>query len=239
MAKSRPSEKQNNMSEKMFAPKLHDSFKEVPKDQKDNFTKEKGGSFVYKEAADEFKRAKAIIELANEFKKNGTDVKKILSSRAKGGILRESAEAARDDNTLMDVLREEAKKDRIESTDIDLMRKKAERMYYEEHPEERYLERIRNNDPDALKGVPRNIWENKKFVMEAVKYSKKALGKVKGDLRRDEEVALEAVRHNGLALQYGWGFRDNVKVVIEAIKQNPDAIKYASKEIKRDLRELK
>ncbi|MFZ2192760.1 MAG: DUF4116 domain-containing protein [Candidatus Moraniibacteriota bacterium] len=54
-----------------------------------------------------------------------------------------------------------------------------------------------------------------------------------------KEIALEAVNHDDLALQYAAErYQSNIDVVLEAIKQNPLAIEYASKEIKNSLRKV-
>jgi hypothetical protein len=80
--------------------------------------------------------------------------------------------------------------------------------------------------------------------MEAVKLNRKALEKIgygKYSLRGDDyiEVAREAIKHDGLALQYaGDQLRDDKDFVLEAIKQNPAAIKFASKDIKEAIKRL-
>jgi hypothetical protein len=81
------------------------------------------------------------------------------------------------------------------------------------------------------------LWVNKKFALEAAKLNGKVLRKrgAYGDI----EIAMEAVRHDGLALQYAANnLRANKDVVLEAVKQNPEAIKFASRDIKESVRNI-
>ena len=72
--------------------------------------------------------------------------------------------------------------------------------------------------------------------MEAVKLNSKALWKVRGCTK---EIALEAVKHDGLALKYASDtFRADKDVVLEAARQNPNAIKFASRNIKSAIAKL-
>ncbi len=209
--------------------------KDLPKKERENFVNAENGGFVRKEAAKELSDAQKIIELANQIKKSGMSMEQILKLKTSSEAYEEARQVIKDEKTTTDILRERAVRNDGEPVDMDLLQEKARKMYFNEHPEEYYLEQLtkNHNDPHFLSGIPRNVWENKKFVMEAVKYSRKALGKAKDP---DEEVVREAIKHDGLALQYTLG--NNIDIVLEAVKQNPLAIKYASKEIRQQLRKL-
>ena len=54
-------------------------------------------------------------------------------------------------------------------------------------------------------------------------------------LKRDREVVLEAVKQDGYALRFASEeLRGDRDVVMEAVKQNGDALQYASQELQRD-----
>lgn len=208
--------------------------RDLPKKEQENFVNAENGGFVRKEAAKEMSDAQKTIELANQLKKSGMSIEELFKIRTSSEEYEEARQVIKDEKTTTDILRERAVRNDGAPVDMDLLQEKAREMYFREHPEEFYLERLRkNNDPGFLNGIPRHVWENKKFVMEAVKYSRKALGKA---MVWNEEIVLEALKHDGLALQYKGG--SDINMVLEAVKQNPEAIKYASKEIKQELRKL-
>lgn len=223
------------MSEKMFDPS-NAQYKEVndlPKEEQGKFADIEKGGFVRKEAKEEFDDAKKIVELANQFKEAGIDVKELLDKRRRP-IMREIGQALRDGKTAMDILQDRAEMEKLKP--IDALHAEANDMHAQKYPEEIYLEKLKN-DPDNLKGIPKRIWNNKRFAMEAVKLNSKALDKMgygQNCLTGSDylEVVYEAVTHNGLALQYaGNKFRANKDVVMEAVRQNPKAIKFASEDI--------
>lgn len=226
---------QKYMSEKMFDPgkASYKKVEDLPKKERANFANIEEGGFVRKEAREEFDDVKKIVELANLFKTSGIDAKEILGKRTSPGMLREVGQALKDNKTAIDILQERAEKEKLKP--IDILHEKANSIHSQKYPERIYLEKLKNN-PDDLKGIPRDVWGNKVFAMEAVKLNSKALWKVRGCTK---EIALEAVKHDGLALEYAYDtFRADKDVVLEAARQNPNAIKFASRNIKSAIAKL-
>ena len=224
------------MSERMFNPSnpKYKRVEDLPKKEQVNFAnEEEGEGFVIKEAKEEFDDVRKIVELANLFREAGIDAKEILGKRTSPGMLREVGQALKDNKTATDILQERAEKEKIKP--VDILHYEANGIHSQKYPERIYLEKLRNN-PDNLKGIPRNVWGNEEFAMEAVKLNSKALWKVRGCTK---EIALEAVKHDGLALQYAYDrFRADKDVVLEAARQNPIAIKFASRNIKSAIAKL-
>ena len=243
MVDSLISEMQNYMSEKMFDPgrASYKKVEDLPKKEQENFTDIEEGGFVRKEAKEEFSDAKKIVELANQFKEAGVDIKQLLDKRRRPGMLKEIGRALQDNKTAIDILQERAEEEKLKP--VDALHVEANGIHSQKYPEKIYLEKFKSN-PDELKGIPKRIWGNKNFAMEAVKLNRKALNKVgygKYSLWGNDyrEVVFEAVKHDGLALQYaGNQFRADKEVVLEAVKQNPNAIKFASKDIKEAIKKL-
>jgi hypothetical protein len=231
---NRISEKQKYMSERMFDPSnaQYKKVENLPKEEQANFANIEKNRFVRKEAKEEFDNAQKIVELANQFKEAGIDVKQLLDKRRSPGMLKEIGQALKDDKTAMDILQERAEAEILKP--VDVLQEEANEIHRRKYPEKSYLERLRIN-PDDLTGIPRSIWSNKKFAMEAVRLNSKALRKVRV---YDKEIALEAVKHDGLILQYAYGYRSDKDVVLEAVKQNPNAIRFASKDIKEAISKL-
>ena len=223
------------MSERMFDPSnaRYKKVEDLPKKEQGNFANIEEGGFVRKEAKEEFDNVKKIVELANLFREAGIDAKEILGKRTSPGMLREVGQALKDNKTVMDILQERAEKEKIKP--VDILHEEANDIHSQKYPEKLCLEKLRNN-PDDLKGIPMQVWGNKDFAMEAVRLNSKALHKVRGCTK---EIALEAVKHDGLALQYAYyKFRADKDIVLEAAKQNPIAIKFASRDIKRAIAKL-
>mgnify|MGYP001220178627 CR=1 FL=1 len=231
------------MSERMFNPgnAQYEKVEDLPKEEQKNFADIEEGGFVRKEAKEGFDDAKKIVELANQFKEAGIDPKSILSKRTSPGMLRDVAQALRDNKTAIDIMQEKAEEEKFKPTDA--LHAEANEINEREHPEDIYIERLKNN-PNDLTGIPKRIWATKKFAMEAVKLNRKALDKMgygRISLGHDDyiDVVHEAVKHDGLALQYaGNKSRADKDIVLEAVKQNPNAIKYASKDIKEAIKRL-
>lgn len=229
------------MSKEIFNPSApqYRKVEDLPKEEKKNFANFEDG-FVRKEAKEELSDAEKIVELANHFKKMGLDAKELLKTRTKSRMMNEVGQALKDGKTTMDILHERAVAEELEPMDI--LQEEASEIHIKKYPEIIYLEKLRNN-PNELNGFPGSIWGNKKFALEAVKLNRKALGKIYGryNLSGDDyiEVALEAVKHDGLALQYaGDKLRANKDIVLEAVKQEPNAIKFASRDIKEAIRKV-
>lgn len=221
------------MSPEMFNPydPKYKKVEDLPKEMQPKFRNYKDG-FVTEAAEEEYKEAELVIRLAKELKEAGVDVKEFMrANRTKR--MREIGEAIKNDYTETDVLRERAiKEESSEPTPIDILHEEANKMHEEKYPELAYIKKIKSN-PEDLTGFPKRIWGNKKFALEAVKLNRKALRKV-GREAYDYEVIMEAIRHDGLALEYTpESYKDDKDVVLEAIKQNPKAIKFASKAIKQ------
>lgn len=219
------------MSPEMFNPydPKYKKVEDLPKEMQPKFQDYQDG-FVTKAAQEEFESAEKIIRLAKELKAAGLEAKDILRY-TRSGRIKEIGAAMQNDLTETDILQERAIKEDSEPTPMDVLHEEANEMHARKYPELFYIERLKSN-PDILTGIPKRVWGNKKFALEAVKLNGKALNKICGDAW-NKEVILEAVRHDGLALQYAPSFRGDKDVVLEAIKQNPDAIKYASKDIKK------
>jgi hypothetical protein len=230
------------MSERMFDPSnaKYEKVEDLPKKEQSDFANIEEGGFVRKEAKKEFDDAKKIVELANLFKEAGIDIKELLDKRRRP-IMREIGQALRDDKTAMDILQDRAEAEKLKP--IDALHIEANDIHAQKYPEEIYLEKLKN-DPDDLKGIPKRIWNNKRFAMEAVKINSKSLDKMgygQNSLGGNDyvEVVYEAVRHDGLALQYaGNKSRANKDIVLESAKQNPNAIKFASKDIKEAIKRI-
>lgn len=205
---------------------------DLPKEEQKNFVNVPGG-FVRKEARETLNEAEIIAELANQLKKLGTGANEVLKTRSRSGMLRDIRDAFQNDKTAMDILREGAEKN---SEPVNILQEEANNSHDEKYPEAAYLERLRKN-PDVLTGIPKWMWKNREFALEAARLNGKVLQKrgVYGDV----EIALEAVKCNGLALQWAAdNVRANKEVVLEAVKQNPEAIKFASRNIKEAIRNI-
>ena len=78
-------------------------------------------------------------------------------------------------------------------------------------------------------------WNNKDYVVKAVKIEGWRLKYASEELRADKEVVLEAVRNNGVALQFAdEKIRGDRDVVLEAVKSIGLALPYASEELRGD-----
>ena len=80
-------------------------------------------------------------------------------------------------------------------------------------------------------------WKDRDFVLDAVKRDGNLLEYAE-DFQDDDEVALAAVRQNGMALQFANtelsdGFLDK-ELVLEAVKQNGMALQYADERLRAD-----
>lgn len=225
------------MSKEMFNPydPKYKKVEDLPEKKQSDFRNYKDG-FVGKDAFEEEYRIERVADSADHIKKSGIDINKIIKGKPKSQYSKELNQALIHNYTAMDILRERAEKEENSTTSMDAIHEEALKMNAEKFPEEIYIEKLKNN-PDLLTGIPRNIWGNKKFALEAVKLNGKALRKVLNGLCNDAEVVLEAVRHDGLALQYASDkLKDNLNVVLEAVKQNTDSIKFASRNIKNQLK---
>jgi hypothetical protein len=81
--------------------------------------------------------------------------------------------------------------------------------------------------------VPMRLKEDREFMLEAVKRNGLTLNWASRELKADKEIAFEAVKQNGKALYYASDEMKNDKeVVMEAVKQNGYFINYASTELK-------
>jgi hypothetical protein len=221
------------MSEKIFNPfdPKYKKVEDLPEEEQAGFSNVEGG-FVRKEAKEEFNDAEKIVELANRFKDVGMDAKEVLNIKPRSKVIKEVGQVLKGGGTAMDILRERAVEAEIKP--IDILREEAKKEHAKKYPEKACLEKLRSN-PEVLTGFPRYIWENRKFMLEAVKLNGKTLRKSHfcGDL----EIVMEAVKHDGLALQYAsYDLKDNKDIVLEAVKQNPEAIKFASKDIRKKLK---
>lgn len=226
----------------MFNPSAsqYKKVEDLPKEEQTNFTDVDGG-FVRKDAKAELVDAYKIVDLANQFKKAGMSGKDVLKIRSMSRVVQEAGKALDENKTATDILRERSIKE--EYKPIDVLRSEANEINGKKYPEDFYIERLRKN-PEDLNGIPKRIWGNKRFAMEAVRLNGRALGRI-GYSRRPllgkdyDEVVREAVKHDGLALQFAPNpLRANKDIVLEAVKQNPEAIKYASKDIKESLKRL-
>ena len=76
-------------------------------------------------------------------------------------------------------------------------------------------------------------------MLEAVKHGY-PFGDVSTELQTMRDVALAAVQHDGLALQYASAaMRNTLPVVVAAFKENGHALRFASSEMQRTVRHLK
>lgn len=88
------------------------------------------------------------------------------------------------------------------------------------------------SDHTVLSDAPIELLSNKIYITEAVKHNGLVLQYTSDELKADREVVLEAVKQNGLALQFcSPEFRHDAKIVVEAARNNKKAIEYASHEI--------
>ena len=98
------------------------------------------------------------------------------------------------------------------------------------------LERVRENG-DALMTCTNQAFRNdKEIVMVAVRTGRDALLWASDRLRKDGDVILEAVAHNGRALRYAYAFRDSKEIVLQACKVDGNALQFASSELRSDVK---
>ena len=83
----------------------------------------------------------------------------------------------------------------------------------------------------ALRYASPVLKSDRDFVLNAIKCKSVALKYANPSFKNDRNFVLEAVKNNGLALRYAREFQDDTEIVETAIKQNKNAIKYASLEI--------
>jgi hypothetical protein len=83
--------------------------------------------------------------------------------------------------------------------------------------------------------IPVEFWNDKYFVLEAVKKFGAALSLADKSLTKDKSIVLEAVKQNGAALQYAdINLKKDKSIVLVAVKQFGSAIQYAHKSLKKD-----
>ena len=89
-------------------------------------------------------------------------------------------------------------------------------------------------------------WDNKEFVLEAVKVSGGDLRFASDELKNDKEVVLQAVRRDGEALEYAsYELKNDKEVVLEALQQlkfpfsyTCEVMQYIGNELGKELLEL-
>ena len=81
---------------------------------------------------------------------------------------------------------------------------------------EEALECITNQE---FESVPKKFYNDKSFVLEAVKQDGLALEYADESLQKDKSIVLEAVKQDGVALEYA----------DESLQKDPDIIKAAKK----------
>jgi hypothetical protein len=87
----------------------------------------------------------------------------------------------------------------------------------------------------ALRYASEDFKKDREIVLKAVKNHGYALDYASEDLKNDREFILEAVKSNGWALQYAWeGFKNDRKIVLEAVMSIGEALYYASEGFKND-----
>ena len=88
-------------------------------------------------------------------------------------------------------------------------------------------------DGHCLKCVSESLQDNEMIVLEAIKTYPAAIDYATRRFCEDKRLVLKAVQTNGLVLEYLGNHEDdlnwkrNREIVLEAVKQNPEAIKYA------------
>lgn len=73
-------------------------------------------------------------------------------------------------------------------------------------------------------------WNDRKAVIKLIQEDGRLIMYASDSLKRDSSLCITAVRQNGLALRFTY-LRNDKNVVLEAFKNNPDSIQYASKRI--------
>lgn len=89
-------------------------------------------------------------------------------------------------------------------------------------------ERIRCNDP--ISRVDYDLWENREFVLEAVKYSKRCLENASEQLANDKELVLEAIKYDLGASEFIDDSLKEDKDIIETIEKQKN--KHSIDEVK-------
>lgn len=117
---------------------------------------------------------------------------------------------------------------------------KDEEMYNKIHPRirgeiERILEELSEQPEKAFTEMNYKFRGLKKIALAAVISDGLLLNELINDLNDDYEVVLEAVRENPMALEFASSrLKDDESIVLTAISLNPNALKFASQRLKND-----
>ena len=79
-----------------------------------------------------------------------------------------------------------------------------------------------------------NIRNDKDCMFHAIHMRRATLKDASHNLRKDATIVLEAVRQNGLALQYARKAKKYREIVMTAVRENGEAIQFASDDLKKD-----
>ncbi|EFC38683.1 predicted protein [Naegleria gruberi] len=81
----------------------------------------------------------------------------------------------------------------------------------------------------------KNLRNDRKFILEAVKQNGLALEYANEIMKRDREIVLKAIQENGLALEYAnETLKKDREIVLKAVKQNGLALEYVNEIMKKD-----
>ncbi|KAG2382702.1 hypothetical protein C9374_005282 [Naegleria lovaniensis] len=92
---------------------------------------------------------------------------------------------------------------------------------------------------EALKHASKRLRSNRDLVLKAFKHgpdiSYNAFSYICDSLKKDKEIVLNAVKNNGLSLQYAHSsLQCDREIVLAAVKQNGEALEFASEELRKD-----
>ena len=100
---------------------------------------------------------------------------------------------------------------------------------------EQLLKNIQYSDADWLESASEIFKKDKEFILEAVKLNGLALEYADDNLRKDKEVVLAAVQQNGQALRFAsYEKKNDTEVVLAAVRNDALAIVHASEEQKQN-----
>lgn len=88
---------------------------------------------------------------------------------------------------------------------------------------------------DALKYASWSLLDNRQFMTKMIDYDSQNYKYASDRIRSIEEIALMALRDNGLMLKYApYSLKNDPKIVEKALDSDPSALEFASKKLRND-----
>ncbi len=195
-----------------FNPFEYKKYEDLPEEKKKDFMETKDEGFVKKEAGEPYYSAK----LESLIKEKPEILEKKLENLHENA-LKENEEKS-------NLLKE------IKEGNLDAFAKASEKMRAEK---EIVFEAVRQRG-DLIRFVSEELKADREIALEAIKNDDEGFVflEISPDLMGDKEIVLESVKKNEEALSLApEHLKRNYSFLMKVAKENPNAIKYASKEV--------